>query len=121
MLRAERRVAGVRFASMDAYGSPLHVASTVPEPYVHLDNRSLVLHDGRHCVMYASSAFPWVAETIRVLLEEQRATRQQGQNVFGGFVHGEHATIYAGSVNQLATTTLALTDLELLRARLGGR
>ena len=57
---------------MDAYGSPLHVASTVPEPYVHLDNRSLVLHDGRHCVMYANSAFPWVAETIRVLLDELR-------------------------------------------------
>ena len=107
---------------MSVHDRPLQLASSVPEPYVHVDNRALVLHDGRCCVIFSSSSFPWLGETVRLLLEEQRATRQQGQQVFGGFLHDDdRATLYAGTVGHLATTTLSRTDLEALRARLTKR
>ena len=93
---------------MAATESPLHVTTTVPEPYVHVDNRALILHDGKGCVMYGSSSFPWLAETLRILLAERRATRQQGPQVFGGFLHED------GS----ATTRVSGPDLQLLYARL---
>jgi hypothetical protein len=105
---------------MDGFEAPLHLTTALAEPYVHVDNRALVLHDGRNCVMYGRSSFPWLAETLRVLLEERRATRQQSSQVFGGYLHDDgRATLYAGTVHHLVTTTLAPGDLETLHARLG--
>lgn len=104
---------------MAGFEAPLQLTTTVPGPYVHVDNRALVLHDGRHCVMYGRSSFPWLAETLRVLLEERRATRQQSAQVFGGFLYDDgRATLYAGTVHHLLTTTLAAEDLTTLHTRL---
>jgi hypothetical protein len=104
---------------MSAFDAPLHLTSSVPDPYIHVDNRALVLHDGRGCVMYGRSSFPWLAETLRVLLEERRATRQQSSQVFGGFLHDDgRATLYAGTVHHLVTTTLSGGDLTTLHTRL---
>ena len=47
---------------MAGFEAPLQLTTTVPGPYVHVDNRALVLHDGRHCVMYGRASFPWLAE-----------------------------------------------------------
>ena len=107
---------------MDARLLPMTIAVSASAPYVHLDNRALVLHDGRSCVMFSGSAFPWIAETLRVLHDERRATRQQGPSVFGGFLHDDGAaTLYAGSVHHLITCDVAADDLEALRTRLTTR
>ena len=104
---------------MAAFESPLQLATVAPDPYIHLDNRALIVHDGRHCVMYSQSSFRWLAETLRVLIEERRATRQQSAQVFGGFLHDDgRATLYAGSVHHLVTTSLSAADLEALHQRL---
>ena len=109
---------------MDALDKPLTVTVTTPGPYVHLDNRALVLHDGRSCVVYANAAFTWISETLRLILAERRATRQQGAQVFGGFVHEDderRATLYAGTAYGLVTCDIATADLETLHAQLGRR
>lgn len=104
---------------MAVFETPLQLATTAPDPYIHVDNRALILHDGRSCVMYGRASFPWLAEALRVLLEERRATRQQSAQVFGGFLQDDgRATLYAGSVHHLVTTTLSAEDLITLHARL---
>ena len=104
---------------MDPADPPLTLELVSPEPYIHVDNRALVLFDGCGSVMYGSATFPWLAETLRVLLEERRATRQQGPQVFGGVLDEDgNATIYAGSTHHLATVKLTAADLEALRAKL---
>jgi hypothetical protein len=104
---------------MAGFEAPLQLATATPDPYIHVDNRALILHDGRNCVMYGRASFPWLAETLRVLLEERRATRQQSAQVFGGFLHDDgRATLYAGSVHHLLTTTLSAADITALHARL---
>jgi hypothetical protein len=101
---------------------PLTVGVSVPEPYVHLDNRALVLHDGRACVAYANAAFPWIGETLRVIVEEGRATRQQGPQIFGGFVReGDVATLYAGTADGIVTCDISVAALRELHGRLGRR
>ena len=104
---------------MAAFETPLQLATVAPDPYIHVDNRAVIVHDGRHCVMYGQSSFRWLAETLRVLLEERRATRQQSAQVFGGFLDQEgRATLYAGTVHHLLTTTLSAEDLTTLHTRL---
>jgi hypothetical protein len=101
---------------------PLTVGASAPAPYVHLDNRALVLHDGRACQVFANAAFPWIGETLRVIIDEGRATRQQGPQVFGGFVHeGDAATLYAGTATGVVTCDISVTALRELHGRLGRR
>jgi hypothetical protein len=107
---------------MDALDRPLTIAASTPAPYVHVDNRALVLHDGRTCVVYNHATFAWISETLRVLVEEGRATRQQGTQVFGGFVHdGDAATLYAGTAYGLITCDVTLAGLRELHAKLSRR
>lgn len=104
---------------MDATATPLTVPAAAPSPYLHIDNRALVVHDGQACVLFQQGSFPWVEETLRVLVDEKRATRQQGPQILGGFV-GEDgsATLYAGTVHHLLTVTVGAAELELVRAKL---
>jgi hypothetical protein len=98
---------------------PLTLPASVPAPYVHLDNRALVLHDGRATVLYGSAAFTWLGETLRVLGDERRATRQQGSQVFGGVVHDDgSATLYGGAGGPLVTLMLDASAFAALRGAL---
>lgn len=104
---------------MDATDTPLTVPAVVPQPYLHLDNRAMVINDGQACVLFQQNAFPWVSETLRVLVDERRATRQQGPQVLGGFLNEDgSATLYAGTVHHVITVVLGAADLEHLRAKL---
>jgi hypothetical protein len=104
---------------MAATDSPLTLAATVPSPYLHADNRALVLHDGRSCAMYASSSYPWLGQTLGLIISERRATRQQGPNVFGGWLHDDdQVTLYAGTVHHLVTCDITLDALRALHDKL---
>jgi hypothetical protein len=64
-------------------------------PFVHVDERALVVCDGTSTVMFEQARRRWAAETLRVLLEEGRATRTQGDRTLGGFRTGDQITLYA--------------------------
>jgi len=93
----------------------LTVDATRAPAYINLDNRALILSDGLRGTMLPSATFPWVAETLALLLDERRATRSQHQHVFGGVLHADGSvTLYGGAPNELVsltTTQQALTDL----------
>jgi hypothetical protein len=95
---------------------PLTVAARTVDPYLHLDNRGMVLFDGNRCVQFPGGTLGWVAETIQILVDEKRATRRQGDHVFGGFVSedGTVATIYAGPHDDLATLQVDVSALSEL-------
>jgi hypothetical protein len=104
---------------VDALDAPLTLPAQTPEPYLHVDNRTLVIFDGRSCVLFQHGAFPWVAETLRVLVDERRATRQQGPQILGGFLAADGAaTLYAGTVHHVVTVTVGASELESLREKL---
>jgi hypothetical protein len=101
---------------------PFTVEVSAPRPYVHLDNRALVIHDGRASVVYGSAAFRWVAETLRVIIDEGRATRQQSTQLLGGFVHDDGTvTLYAGTASGFVTWEMPGSGLRELHALLGPR
>ncbi len=105
---------------MDATDTPLTVKASAPSaPYLHLDNRALIIYDGRGVVMFPHGSFLWLSETLRVLGEERRATRQQGPNVFGGFLHDDgRATLFAGTVHHLVTVEVGERELAEVAAKL---
>lgn len=100
----------------------LTVEAAPAAPYITLDNRALILHDGRKCTMLPSATFPWIAETLSLLLTERRATRLQHQHVFGG-VLGEDGvvTLFAGAPSDLVTLTTSQRATADLLAKLGRR
>jgi hypothetical protein len=51
--------------------------ATTSSPFVHVDERALILCDGRSTVMFEQARRRWVAETLDILLFEGRATRTQ--------------------------------------------
>ena len=100
----------------------LTISAQTPRPYLHLDNRALVIHDGRRSVAFGSSAYKWLAETVAVLVQEQRATRQQGSRIFGGFIRADGtATLFGGTMDDLVTCDVAFNDLRNLHSGLTGR
>lgn len=108
---------------MLAGDKPLDLSVRPVDPYLHLDNRGFVVFDGRRAVLIAGPAMIFAAETIKVLLEEKRATRRQGDTVFGGFIaeDGRTATIFAGPAEDLATFQTDTEALTLLVGRLRSR
>ena len=108
---------------MLAGDKPLDITVRPVDPYLHLDNRGLVVFDGRRAVLVAGPAMMFAAETIQVLLDEKRATRRQGDTVFGGFVaeDGRTATIFVGPPDDLATVQTDTEALQLLAERLRSR
>jgi hypothetical protein len=99
---------------------PLTISARTVDPYVHVDNRGLVIFDGLRCVMFPGATLGWVAETIQILTDEKRATRRQGDHILGGFVaeDGATATLYGGRTDDLATLQLDLESLSQLHAQL---
>ena len=63
---------------MLANDAPINVPARSVEPYLHADNRGLVVFDGRRCVVLPAQTLPWVAETVGILLEEKRAIAAGG-------------------------------------------
>lgn len=105
---------------MEPSEKPLTVRASAPStPYLHLDNRALIIYDGRGVVMFPHGSYLWLAETLKVLAAERRATRQQGPNVFGGFLHEDGAaTLFAGTVHHLVTVEVDAAALAEIAAKL---
>jgi hypothetical protein len=98
---------------------------TVPavqsSPFVHVDERAVVLCDGSRVVVFEQAMVRWVAETLRVMCDEGRATRSQGDRVFGGFLGDEgSANVYAGTRGDTIALRLDRSALDALRAALPG-
>lgn len=108
---------------MLAGDKPLTVEGRTVSPYMHLDNRGLVVFDGSRCVMLSANTLPWVRETIELVLDEKRATRRQGDHYLGGFLaeDGRSATIFAGPADDLATLRVDVDALAALRDQLRRR
>lgn len=89
----------------------------LPAPYVHADNRGLILCNGPRCVCIPASGLRACAETFEILATEGRATRQQGQHLVGGYVDGADVVLYAGTTDDLVSVVLTRADFDALRAR----
>ncbi len=92
----------------------LTLAALRPEPYIHLDNRGMVLCNGPRCVMIPAGRFPWVADTLALLGEEDRATRTQGDHVLGGYATEDAIVVYAGYREDLISVGLAPAAFRIL-------
>ena len=101
---------------------PLTVPGRTVEPYLHIDNRGLVVFDGRRGVIFPGALLGWVRETIELLLDEKRATRHRGEQFLGGWVDegGGVVTVYAGPADALVSLELPVDTLTALRERLRG-
>jgi hypothetical protein len=101
---------------------PFTATAQPVEPYLHVDNRGMVVSDGRRCVAFPVATLGWIAETIQLLVEEKRATRRQGDLILGGFVSedGTTATIYAGPAHDMATLRVSVSSLGELYAQIRG-
>jgi hypothetical protein len=108
---------------MLANDAPINVPARSVEPYLHADNRGLVVFDGRRCVVLPAQTLPWVAETIGILLEEKRATRHHGTVNCGGFIddNGQSATLYVGPAEDMATLRVSVDSVAQLRDALTRR
>jgi len=99
---------------------PLTVTGQPTEPYLHIDNRGLVVYDGNRGVVFAGALMGWVRETIELLLDEKRATRHRGDHYLGGWVDEAAGvvTVYAGPENGLVSLQVSVDTLAGLRDRL---
>jgi len=97
------------------------VGAKPPEPYVHADNRGLVLCNGYQSVLIPGSQLRSCAETFGIIAEEGRATRTQAQHVVGGFKQGGEVTIYAGTPDGLLSLTVSEADFTSIREAIGAR
>jgi hypothetical protein len=88
----------------------LTVPARLPAPYVHVDNRGMVICNGAQCVSIAASQMRTYAETFRIITAEGRATRSQGPHVVGGYVSGDDVVLYAGTHDDLISVTLTRSD-----------
>jgi hypothetical protein len=96
----------------------LTIAGEPAKPFVRLDSRTLVLSHGPRAVAFSlSSSGRFVEETLMIILDEGRATRAQGDRVFGGFKgeDGEGVTLYGGTRDDLVVVGIAATELERLQ------
>ena len=91
------------------------VGAKLPAPYVHADNRGLVLCNGLQCVFIPGSQLRSCAETFGIIAEEGRATRSQAQHVVGGYKVDGDVVIYAGTQDQLLSVTVSEADFRSIR------
>jgi hypothetical protein len=91
------------------------VPARVPAPYVHIDNRGLIICNGPRCVSIPGAQLRVCAETFDIIAAEGRATRGQGDHVVGGYVTGEDVILYAGTRDDLVSVSLSAADFGALR------
>jgi hypothetical protein len=91
------------------------VAARLPAPYIHANNRGLVLCNGTQCVFIQASQLRQCAETFEIIADEGRATRAQGPHVVGGYTVGGDVVLYAGTQDDLLSVTVTSTDFAALR------
>ena len=91
------------------------VSAKPPEPYIHADNRALVLCNGYQSVLIAASQLRSCAETFAIIADEGRATRQQAQHVVGGYKLDGQVVLYAGTQDQLLSVTISEADFAAVR------
>jgi hypothetical protein len=102
--------------------APLHVAAKTVDPYLHLDNRGLIVYDGFQGVLFPSAMLGWVRETVKLLAEEKRATRRQGDHVLGGMVTDDGtAVLYGGQEDALISVKTDVSALGQIYEALGGK
>ncbi len=97
------------------------VPAKQPSPYVHADNRGLVLCNGLQSVLIPASQLRSCAETFAIIAEEGRATRSQAQHVVGGYREGGEVVIYAGTQDQLLSVTVTEADFAAIREAISAR
>lgn len=97
------------------------ITGTTPEPYVHCDNRGLVLSSGGRCVAFVGGGqLMWAAETLDIIAADGRATRSQHERVLGGFrVDDQRAVVlFGGERGMIVTVQLTSDGFEALRRTL---
>jgi hypothetical protein len=97
------------------------VSAELPAPYIHADNRGLVLCNGPQCVFIAASQLRFCAETFAIIAEEGRATRSQATHVVGGYKDGGRVVVYAGTQDLLLSVTVGEADFASVREAIGAR
>jgi hypothetical protein len=100
--------------------SSLTVQARLPNPYVHVDNRGLILCNGPRCVCVPASGLRACAETLEIIASEKRATRTQGQHLVGGYIDGGYVVLYAGTQDDLVSVSLNSSEFDALRQALNG-
>ena len=93
----------------------LTVPARLPAPYIHADNRGMVLCNGPQCVLIAASQLRQCAETFAIIDAEGRATRQQAQHVVGGYKLDGQVVLYAGTIDQLISVSISEADFTAVR------
>jgi len=93
----------------------ISVPARLPAPYVHADNRGMVMCNGPRCVCIPGSQLRTFAETFTLIADEGRATRSQGDHVAGGYVVGDDVILYAGTQDDLVSVTVTAADFNELR------
>jgi hypothetical protein len=94
---------------------------TTPEPFVHCDNRGLVLSSDGRCVAFVGGGqLMWAAETLDIIAEDGRATRSQHERVLGGFrlEHQGGVVLFGGERGMLVTVQLTSDGFAGLRRTL---
>jgi hypothetical protein len=94
------------------------IAGDAAPPFVRVDSRTMLLSHGPRAVAFSlSSSGRFVEETLMIILDEGRATRAQGDRVFGGFKgeDGEQVTLYGGTRDDLVVVAIAAADVERLQ------
>lgn len=107
---------------MSAINEHLTIAVNVAEPYIHLDNRALIVSNGLITAIFQGAVLRWVDETFTILRGEGRATRRQSaSNILGGFVQDGQVTVIAGPSDRLVSVTMSDEQFEHLREAIADR
>ena len=99
----------------------LTVPARLPAPYVHADNRGMVICNGPQCVLIAASQLRQCAETFAIIADEGRATRQQAQHVVGGYKADWSVVLYAGTQDVLLSVQVSEGEFSSLREAIVSR
>ena len=99
----------------------LTIPARLPAPYVHADNRGMVICNGPQCVFIAASQLRACAETFEIIASEGRATRGQGGHVVGGYQVDGSVVLYAGTQDVLLSVQVSDGEFRSLREAITSR